>query len=192
MWCSFPLDISIHVPRVGDDRLGRSWSIGCSLFLSTSPVWGTTQARPPDGAQIKAFLSTSPVWGTTVFVVKKSVERRNFYPRPPCGGRRPLCLELQRRQVISIHVPRVGDDLGCARHHAGAGRFLSTSPVWGTTDIQTSYSDSYSFLSTSPVWGTTANVTKKHLCALPQFVIPRYTTQIFHRHFVQSVFVHAA
>ena len=87
-------------------------SVGIELFLSTSPVWGTTFSGSttalalipisihvprmgddglysPSGIKWLRFLSTSPVWGTTLRVV--------------------LCLE-------------------------GVVEFLSTSPVWGTTE----------------------------------------------------------
>ena len=34
--------ISIHVPRVGDDEIGIAGLVKAAVFLSTSPVWGTT------------------------------------------------------------------------------------------------------------------------------------------------------
>ena len=37
---------------------------------------------------------------------------------------------------ISIHVPRVGDDAAAEPMQAAMDAFLSTSPVWGTTDYQ--------------------------------------------------------
>ena len=65
--------------------------------------------------------------------------------------------------IISIHVPRMGDDF----HHTGKLTapfvFLSTSPVWGTTCLTFGRGLTCIFLSTSPVWGTTANMTKKAL-----------------------------
>ena len=79
--------ISIHVPRVGDDRKRGRSSASCSTFLSTSPAWGTThrltvlecscgisihvprvgddQLRVATAIVRKLFLSTSPAWGTT-------------------------------------------------------------------------------------------------------------------------------
>ena len=56
--------ISIHVPRAGYDS-----SPGLSQYIS------------------KSFLSTYPVRGTTIFPNTSYSERRNFYPRTPCGVR---------------------------------------------------------------------------------------------------------
>ena len=89
--------ISIHVPRV-------------VLFQSTSPVWRTTLSE-----------NTPDTW------------RIYFNPRPPCGGRqcgsvseiltgrfqstspvwRTTCIVMLggKKKIISIHVPRVEDDL---------------------------------------------------------------------------------
>ena len=123
------------------------------------------------------FQSTSPVRGTTRTSSAAFTSKTHFNPRPPCGGRQvtePLTLGLLEFQstspvrgttaeaamgsdwhIISIHVPRAGDDpcgtlrRRCCRyfnprppcggrqgrHHAPerSGRFQSTSPVRGTT-----------------------------------------------------------
>ena len=85
-------------------------SVGIELFLSTSPVWGTTylvmmeigsvlisihvprmgdDPQPPvPYARRAAFLSTSPVWGTTDRKRHGYTHALDFYPRPPYGGRR--------------------------------------------------------------------------------------------------------
>ena len=80
--------ISTHVPRMGDDRRMNISCSGTISFLPTSPVWGTTGAR----------------WAVI----------------PAAGG-------------ISTHVPRMGDDLGKAQRTGTRTEFLPTSPVWGTT-----------------------------------------------------------
>ena len=59
---------------------------GIMLFLSTSPAWGTT-TMATGGDDVYTFLSTSPAWGTTVQIYNRT-----------------------RGVIISIHVPRVGDD----------------------------------------------------------------------------------
>ena len=43
----------------------------------------------------------------------------DFYPRPPCGGRRVLYVDWGAANIISIHVPLAGDD---------ASATVSTSP----------------------------------------------------------------
>ena len=80
-------DISIHVPRVGDDRYIDGLPVWRTAFLSTSPAWGTTST----GSQVLeviSFLSTSPAWGTTLLFTLFRGFMRYFYPRPPRGGRR--------------------------------------------------------------------------------------------------------
>ena len=90
--------ISIHVPRVGDDWQTPNERETVRVFLSTSPVWGTTTSDILACAHFLVFLSTSPVWGTTLLVCRSGT----FFD-------------------ISIHVPRVGDDVGipvsCVEHH---------------------------------------------------------------------------
>ena len=63
--CAFLLCISIHVPRVGDDTLSVQLPGAQTIFLSTSPAWGTTGQRLAGVHDLE-----------------------NFYPRPPRGGRR--------------------------------------------------------------------------------------------------------
>ena len=125
------MSISIHVPRVGDDGLSQAMLCGRRSFLSTSPVWGPTQSVPLL-LVLDQFLSTSPVWGTTGHRRAAAYQRVHFYPRPPCGGRlvwqvsanrspyfypRPPCggrrgllASFEILGIISIHLPRVGDD----------------------------------------------------------------------------------
>ncbi len=105
-----PSTISIHVPREGDD----------------SP----RQKRP---ARRRRFLSTSPARGTTALFWNLIFSERNFYPRPPRGGRRRIRRFLFPVFHISIHVPREGDDLRRYWRRWPARTFLSTSPARGTT-----------------------------------------------------------
>ena len=131
---SIHVDISIHVPRVGDDGQRNGAVLPSRRFLSTSPAWGTTPASFPvtHGVDISIhvprvgddnsafspfgdlseFLSTSPAWGTT---------RRRSLPTQPAR--------------ISIHVPRVGDDTSMCYSFLPDIQFLSTSPAWGTTHL---------------------------------------------------------
>ena len=80
------------------------------------------------------FQSTSPVRGTTLFV---GACRKSF--------------------IISIHVPRAGDDEDDAKNVETGKAFQSTSPVRGTTWLyRVRFSVPSEFQSTSPVRGTTA------------------------------------
>ena len=125
--------ISIHVPRVEDDFFVLDFSRVSSTFQSTSPVWRTTEdcrdyskgfsyfnPRPPCGGRracwdaetaLCRFQSTSPVWRTTVIVHVSKTNIFNFNPRPPCGGRHFALKYPIKITTISIHVPRVEDDL---------------------------------------------------------------------------------
>ena len=98
-------------PPYGGRPCQPAQASGAETFLSTSPVWGTTGDRAYYQSQLR-FLSTSPVWGTT---------QGETGPQGPQG--------------ISIHVPRMGDDLSILDCCGISALFLSTSPVWGTTDI---------------------------------------------------------
>src|SRR5699024_9853159 len=83
-------------------------------------------------------------------------QKYNFYPRPPRGGRPHLVGVHTRALHISIHVPRVGDDLVVYNCEITLCQFLSTSPAWGTTRIGApGRNRTCKFLSTSPAWGTT-------------------------------------
>ena len=90
------------------------------------------------------FLSTSPAWGTTAALFEEIMQRDGFYPRPPRGGRHCEPKRWSRpgpflstspawgttgrqgrgrqHRVVSIHVPRVGDDLFALRLPAAALR----------------------------------------------------------------------
>ena len=108
-WEDVDREISIHIPRVGDDA-----GIVCDVavpgrFQSTSPVWGMTAVVAYIGKH-RAFQSTSPVWGMT----QVSFDRR-------------------AAPLISIHIPRVGDDADAKAAGDAIGKFQSTSPVWGMT-----------------------------------------------------------
>ena len=63
--------ISIHVPLAGDDIIAVTRGKLHQPFLSTSPLRGTTHPRP-------AIIAVT----------------RDFYPRPPCGGRRQGAADL--------------------------------------------------------------------------------------------------
>ena len=79
--------ISIHVPRAGDDDIIILLAFLLLLFQSTSPVRGTTLPRR-----------------------KTQYSRKDFNPRPPCGGRQTVKPFTYLYHCISIHVPRAGDD----------------------------------------------------------------------------------
>ena len=124
-------------------------------FLSTSPLRGTTQkggAEMPEkeiSIHVPLAGDDRPVCWTRIFagsisihvplagddtaIARRANNGRNFYPRPPCGGR-----------------PWI------AHRRSGRTQFLSTSPLRGTTGTRTGVVPSaVIFLSTSPLRGTT-------------------------------------
>ena len=100
--------------------------------------------RPPCGGRRESeyrrrsemqFQSTSPVWRTTTRNWTRCTANLNFNPRPPCGGRRVGQVQRDVVRSISIHVPRVEDDVVSLGGSCAANAFQSTSPVWRTTNI---------------------------------------------------------
>ena len=79
-------DISIHVPRVEDDRYPRG-SGGYMRYFNPRPPCGGRREENKTMSEKDKFQSTSPVWRTTPvnFIIVNSIK-------------------------ISIHVPRVEDD----------------------------------------------------------------------------------
>ena len=58
------VDISIHAPRVGSDKLREVRQRRREAFQSTLPVWGATMTWT-SWATSWPFQSTLPVWGAT-------------------------------------------------------------------------------------------------------------------------------
>ena len=83
---SHPADISIHVPRVGDD-------FRCSNKITS----------------VQKFQSTSPVWGTTI-IAERRIKSVNISIHVPRVGDDYPQKYHDNQGIISIHVPRVGDD----------------------------------------------------------------------------------
>ena len=106
-----PAQISIHVPLAGDDGSDYRIAEAYTHFYPRPPCGGRPKVVVPQNVKA-AFLSTSPLRGTTpvaavgLALCNISIHvplagddrgappqrrtRRNFYPRPPCGGRRMI------------------------------------------------------------------------------------------------------
>ncbi len=127
--------ISIHVPRAGNDRpnLGRLTS--SAKFQSTFPVRGTTE----DAGHLAAIVA-------------------DFNPRSPCGERLTGITIPSSFILISIHVPRAGND----NVEADAAAYDAISihvPRAGNDNIEgVELGRTDTFQSTFPVRGTTAKV----------------------------------
>ena len=89
-----PLPVTLHRDREGKDLKRTVWwfrlDLPAKIFLSTSPVWGTTRAA--------AVLQTTRK-GISIHV-------------PRMGDDSTFSLLMLKHTCISIHVPRMGDDCG--------------------------------------------------------------------------------
>ena len=126
------LDISIHVPRVEDDDGFVRENLPLGEFQSTSPVWRTTILYVRL-LTISGFQSTSPVWRTTIDTKVKSTKKNKFQSTSPVWRTTRGCRKQHCDANISIHVPRVEDDMRRNRKSEILSAFQSTSPVWRTT-----------------------------------------------------------
>ena len=102
--------ISIHVPREGDDLMRGATPYLLILFQSTSPVRGTTMRLLRVVAPAMRFQSTSPVRGTTS-IPARSRSSGLFQSTSPVRGTTRGKKWADRMLLISIHVPREGDDI---------------------------------------------------------------------------------
>ena len=149
-------DISIHVPRVEDDKNEDVNGNSTNLFQSTSPVWRTTLSVRKENAYRMEFQSTSPVWRTTgifPFVDSRSYisihvprveddfeevsaldDVSNFNPRPPCGGRHGKPAHYHYADDFNPRPPCGGRPASEWTNSSNV-KFQSTSPVWRTTSL---------------------------------------------------------
>ena len=103
------LTISIHVPLAGDDQIEAGQTASFYVFLSTSPLRGTTHygyrwyndftisihvplaGDDPDTEPVLPAIYISihvPLAGDDSNNNSYCCPLHHFYPRPPCGGRR--------------------------------------------------------------------------------------------------------
>ena len=122
--------ISIHIPRVGDDVGNAAMPVMSALFQSTSPAWGMTSWTKNSGLR-KTFQSTSPAWGMTKFAAF-CANTSTFQSTSPAWGMTWVTKNIDDAFSISIHIPRVGDDVWFCRR-VFLTQFQSTSPAWGMT-----------------------------------------------------------
>ena len=146
-------NISIHVLRVEDDRIG-GWKSGSKLI------------------SIHVLRVEDDPW-----MCGSARRQNNFNPRPPCGGRlspevQPVFsygfqstssvwrttgddLRLAGRLFISIHVLRVEDDRPVFRRDRGRNDFNPRPPCGGRPLAWRWPTITAKFQSTSSVWRTT-------------------------------------
>ena len=101
--------ISIHVPLAGDD----SWPVAALLIAANF------YPRPPCGGRRKYYIEGVPA--------------DDFYPRPPCGGRPPETMPTIKQPSDFYPRPPCGGRQPDFQYHTWIDKFLSTSPLRGTT-----------------------------------------------------------
>ena len=171
--------ISIHVPLAGDDAPTPHMACVRRVFLSTSPLRGTTGAAwaarwgahisihvPLAGDDLPArgcaqsqnvFLSTSPLRGTTS-KQKKTVELLTISIHVPLAGDDLVGTCRDLFCSISIHVPLAGDDQHYMLSRTHQKYFYPRPPCGGRLIRRPCARDFSTFLSTSPLRGTTLRI----------------------------------
>ena len=168
--------ISIHVPRVEDDR-STTWTHPSRLHFNP---------RPPCGGRLNDWAESNGARIISIHVprveddtceISFMILPRDFNPRPPCGGRR--CGGYRGQTVHRFQStspvwrttlphgecrpqsqdfnprPPCGGRQTYTDVGANGETFQSTSPVWRTTLLDGQDSQGAEFQSTSPVWRTT-------------------------------------
>ena len=124
-------DISIHVPLAGDDSPAAPCCKTVRYFYPRPPCGGRPRYLSLSSSGM-LFLSTSPLRGTTGQQVADGGGIEDFYPRPPCGGRPGApCGAAGGWQRISIHVPLAGDDYAAGRENLRGGAISIHVPLAG-------------------------------------------------------------
>ena len=104
------IEISIHVPLAGDDRRGEKILHSQNNFYPRPPCGGRP-IKQPSANDAALFLSTSPLRGTTCALYRSFSTWPTFLSTSPLRGTTSARNLAQRGRFISIHVPLAGDDV---------------------------------------------------------------------------------
>ena len=101
------LDFYPRPPRGGRPRTA-AWTAPAAVFLSTPSARRATKSIKATQKRIEEFLSTPSARRATASSVYHCRKKKNFYPRPPRGGR--LIVDSVNREVIYFYPrpPRGG------------------------------------------------------------------------------------
>ena len=124
--------ISIHVLREEDDCACSDISGVGPRFLSTSSARRTTTMRHTAATRLVISIHVLREEDDLARMFPVLI-RRNFYPRPPRGGRRADAADVGGKRAISIHVLREEDDDPMQEPADRRKEFLSTSSARRTT-----------------------------------------------------------
>ena len=110
-WVLLRYNISIHALREEGDHPVRGRRNALPAFLSTPSARRATICSRLSQPSSSAFLSTPSARRATCPQWCPCHPARHFYPRPPRGGRRPVCGDQKLGQDISIHALREEGDI---------------------------------------------------------------------------------
>ena len=146
--------ISIHVPLAGDDAMYQVGLSPKTIFLSTSPLRGTT-AEELGHADSIAISIHVPLAGDDKRQQTCAERRLYFYPRPPCGGRRLTALFRMLATRYFYPRPPCGGRLPASSCKSWRFHFYPRPPCGGRHKSKLYWVWAGIFLSTSPLRGTT-------------------------------------
>ena len=119
-----------RAPR-GHDTYSPFGPMFRQIFQPTCPV-----GRDDDSAgfRVKVVISIHAPRRARRRMARRSTSlSMDFNPPAPCGAGRASRPCLRRAAFISIHLPRVGQDLVSTHNFSCSEIFQYTSPVWGRT-----------------------------------------------------------
>ena len=102
--------ISIHALREEGDETNYANAKAAGLFLSTPSARRATERKPDDACDRRDFYPRPPRGGRPV-TSRAITTLWNFYPRPPRGGRLLYELDGFTEYTISIHALREEGDI---------------------------------------------------------------------------------
>ena len=102
--------ISIHALRVEGDNLSLKQTKVSQLFLSTPSGWRATRAAAGLVGCALISIHALRVEGDHLKQSCCAAALKNFYPRPPGGGRHDVIIAFHPPKGISIHALRVEGD----------------------------------------------------------------------------------
>ena len=105
--------VSIHAPRTGRD-VRRRRRFQCRPCFNPRAPYGARHRREQRGSRKHGFQSTRPVRGATASASATCAAFKMFQSTRPVRGATAEGIGGSRIDVVSIHAPRTGRDLGVA------------------------------------------------------------------------------
>ena len=129
--------ISIHALREEGDQHVRDAQTGAHTFLSTPSARRATDGHTGDHLSRVISIHALREEGDGQPAPTAGLSERNFYPRPPRGGRRSVRAPRETAERISIHALREEGDRVLAHTVLQTQTFLSTPSARRATGTAT-------------------------------------------------------